>query len=123
VADDPGDGEEKVARGTQNGEPSSECIRDNITYSVIPSCRTLSLFLIPLTLNFDGSGISDVDTKHGPVGHAPSKPLLKHHWLVSSCVSLWLTSLHAVYPRTYSSAVSSETFLHVRPMTTASSDS
>lgn len=100
-------------------------------------------FFNPRILSLAGSGTKSLETSIGPVptvstkhtltsqqtkehipmGQAPSKPLEKFHWLWASWLSRLETSLHAEYPRTYSIASASETFLAVLPRTIASSDS
>ena len=100
-------------------------------------------FFDPRILNLVGSGTKSLETSvgptpavsikhvlnseqrkdHVPIGQAPSKPLEKLHWLWASWLSRLETSLHAEYPKTYSIASASETFLAVLPRITASSDS
>lgn len=72
---------------------------DSNTYSAPEFC-TSSPFRYVLRCSFEGSGIMAELTSTGPMGHVPSNPFEKHHWLCSSCVFRWLTSFDAVYPRT-----------------------
>lgn len=58
------------------------------TYSRPLSCTTLP-FNNPRICNLAGSLTALADTRTGPMGQAPSKPLEKHHWLWFS----WLTRL------------------------------
>ena len=67
----------------------------NFTYSTPESCMTLPFFR-PRMCSLDGSGISTGDTRTGPIGQAPSNPLLKHHWLWENCFALLETSFEAV---------------------------
>lgn len=64
-------------------------------YSIPQSCRTFPFFN-PRICNFFGSGTSDEDARTGPMGHAPSKPLLKHHWLCENWLVRLDTSFAAV---------------------------